>query len=793
MKSTNRFNSVYSDATGIALENRHAQISIYAIAEALANDSTIEKVYADKGYQHVLESIKHIAFSQLTIPPVVDESVDKCWSNAGLPRKITKDGSTETLLRAAEQMSRDMPHMRDEPELHLSSLFVVMTYMSNNAFNVIAKKVLEKDDTYMATIANELLRIEFNDAGQRYTAHLVFSLSPFKSQATPGQTYSTMEDMDDVQEDSKEMPKFLTDMLEEAKKDPKPFIGRTQEVEDLINCLGRKDKPNAMLVGEPGVGKTDICRGLALKILDGSVAQTLKGVKFYRMDVAGMVAGSQYRGMFEERLKKTLEFLTDDENRPLVFIDETHTVIGAGSAKGSMDASNILKPYLTKGNIRFIGATTANEFKCFVEKDSAFMRRWQKVMVNEPNEQDAIAMLKGSKSAYEKFHGLKISNACCEAAVKLSEKHMHDRFLPDKAIDILDQTCSRVKNQGGKKLILDDITETVSRLCHIPKQSMDEDELEKVRHLDTKLSAQVFGQNEAIGKVVEAIQMAKIGLNDETKPIGNFLFVGPSGVGKTEIAKQLAANMGIDFLRFDMSEYMESHSVAKLIGSPAGYVGYDDGGLLIEQVRNHPHCVLLFDEIEKAHPAVFDVFLQMLDNGIVTDSKGRKADFRNTVIIMTSNAGNTNLTPKVGFGQTNEASRETSMDALRHIMRPELLGRISEENIVQVNALCPEVSRKIAKKELKMLTMRLKTKGYTVSYSDEAIDKLVELGVSSKYGARELQKAIDVHIKRLVTKQILSNKMPKNSIIVIENDKFAIQEPDVVEAPDMIAAIEQTK
>ena len=503
-----------------------------------------------------------------------------------------------------------------------------------------------------------------------------------------------------------------------------------------------------------------------------------------------MVAGSQYRGQFEDRLKKTMEWLAEDPNRPIAFIDETHMVIGAGSAEGSMDASNILKPYLTSGKIRFIGATTATEFKKFVEKDTAFMRRWQKVNVSEPSEKDAIAILKGSKSAYENFHNVKIPVNACEAAVKLSIKHMHDRFLPDKAIDILDQTCARVKVQQGKKILVDDITETVSRLCHIPKQTMEKSELDKVRNLDSKLAAQVFGQDEAINKVSEAIQMAKIGLNDENKPIGAFLFVGPSGVGKTEIAKQLASNMGINFIRFDMSEYMESHSAAKLIGAPAGYVGYEDGGILVEQVRNNPHSVLLFDEIEKAHPSVFDVFLQMLDNGIVKDNRGRVADFRNTVIILTSNAGNTSTTPKVGFGQTNGACRTSSLEALKKIMRPELLGRLSEENIVQFNKLSDEVARKVAKKELKLLTARMKTKGYNVTYSDEAIAQLVKLGISDTYGAREMQKAIETNVKRLVTRKILNGSMPARAVVVYKNDKFDVEEATVIDIPEALSVVQ---
>lgn len=793
MKNSQKMNILLSEATQMALDYNHAQVTLYDIARALAYTPIIKEAFSKNGYKSWLELLQNTADFDMTLPPKVDTQVDKCWQAAGLSRKITVSEKVEEFFSFMEQRTvASMPSPTQAMECRLYHLFVGLTFAANNAFNLVARNALKADSSFVDNIANYLIRMEFLDIGIDKAPRVVFntaSLLPADAQTRVSANTNNSETQTQNRED---MPSYLTDMVEEAKNDTKPFVGRTQEVEDLINCLNRKDKPNAMLVGEPGVGKTDICRGLARKVAADDITSTLQGVSIYRVDVAGMVAGSQYRGQFEERLKNTMEWLAEDPNRPIAFIDETHMVIGAGSAEGSMDASNILKPYLTSGKIRFIGATTATEFKKFVEKDTAFMRRWQKVNVNEPSEKDAIAILKGSKSAYESFHNVKIPVNVCEAAVKLSIKHMHDRFLPDKAIDILDQTCARVKVQQGKKILVDDITETVSRLCHIPKQTMEKSELDKVRNLDSKLASQVFGQDEAINKVSEAIQMAKIGLNDETKPIGAFLFVGPSGVGKTEIAKQLAANMGINFLRFDMSEYMESHSAAKLIGAPAGYVGYEDGGLLVEQVRNNPHSVLLFDEIEKAHPSVYDVFLQMLDNGMVKDNRGRVADFRNTVIIMTSNAGNTSTTPKVGFGQTNEACRTTSIDALKRIMRPEMLGRLSEENIVQFNKLNDEVARKVAKKELKLLTARMKSKGYHVTYSEEAINQLVKLGISDTYGAREMQKTIETHIKRLVTRKILNGSMPARAVVVYENNKFDIEEATVIDIPDAMSVVEAT-
>lgn len=571
---------------------------------------------------------------------------------------------------------------------------------------------------------------------------------------------------------------FSTDLLAIAREDDKPFIGREKEIASLMQCLERRDKPNAILAGAPGVGKTDIVRGLAKKIVNGEVPEQLKDVNLLLIDVPGMVAGSEFRGMFEKRLKATLEMACKME-RPILFIDEIHTVLGAGaSSGGSMDAANILKPYLTEGKIRVIGATTTDEYRQHVEKDAAFMRRFQKIDVTEPSAKEAVEILCGVKEAYETFHNVKLTKETIKTAVDLSVRYMHDKFLPDKAIDVMDQTCARVKLNGEKKITVADIEETVSALCHIPATTVQKDELSKVRTLDKKLKEQVFGQEEAIDKITEAVQMSKAGLNDENKPIGTFLFVGPSGVGKTEIAKQLAANLGIDFIRFDMSEYGESHSVAKLIGSPAGYVGYEDGGLLVESVRQKPHAVLLFDEIEKAHSDIYKIFLQIFDYGMLSDNKGRKADFRNTIIIMTSNAGNAVAEKSaIGFGgmlMDNKIAKrvDASMKAIAEIMPPELRGRISAT--VVFNPLNNDVSKLIVQKELKKLTLKLKVKGTNVKYTDATIDKLVEMGVSTQYGAREIQRVIDNEIKKMFVKQIISGKNKGDCTVDVVDGKFAI-------------------
>jgi ATP-dependent Clp protease ATP-binding subunit ClpA len=571
-----------------------------------------------------------------------------------------------------------------------------------------------------------------------------------------------------------EISEFCRDLLYAAEQDNKPFVGRASELASLMQCLERRDKPNAILAGPPGVGKTDIVRGLARKIIDGEVPEQLRDVHLYSVDIPGMLAGTQFRGDFEKRLKDTIEAACKKE-RPILFIDEIHMVLGAGKTMdSSMDAANILKPYLTEGKIRVIGATTADEYRKYVEKDAAFMRRFQKIDVSEPSPKDAVTILNGIKPAYEAFHGVKIPKEALQTAVDLSVRHMHDRFLPDKAIDIIDQTCARVKLDQGKKVTIGDIEVTVSELCHIPAHTLQKDEMSKVRTLDKNLKSQVFGQDEAIDKLTEAVQMAKAGLCDETKPIGSFLFVGPSGVGKTEVSKQLASNLGIDFIRFDMSEYAEPHAVAKLIGSPAGYVGYEDGGILVEQIRQHPNSVVLFDEIEKAHPDIYKIFLQILDYGMLSDNKGRKADFRNTVIIMTSNAGNAAAEKRrVGFGESAVADRKAvSMNAVKDLMAPELRGRITAT--IVFSPLNIDVAKMIVNKELKKLTAMLKAKGIAVTYTDAAIEQIVKQGVSTQYGAREIQRVIDREVKTMFVKKIISGKADKNYTVDVVNGKFTI-------------------
>lgn len=688
--------------------------------------------------------------------PKISNTLLQRFSNANVERQMRMGIEAQKVLLHASELAKGNTWRTN----YLEVSHLLMAILSSGGCKALSRRFNSKNETNNAVLNKFLSKVIAYEAKER-------GIAPSRV------TFSIARDTEKKRDESK-ISDFCSDMLAAAEDDDKPFVGRLNELAALMECLERRDKPNAILTGAPGVGKTDVVRGLAKKIINGDVPEQLKNVNLYCVDIPGMLAGTQFRGDFEKRLKDMIEAAVKTD-RPILFIDEIHMVLGAGKTMdSSMDAANILKPYLTEGKIRVIGATTKDEFRKYVEKDAAFMRRFQEIDVSEPSPSEAVTILEGVRPAYEAFHGVHINKDAMKAAVDLSVRHMHDRFLPDKAIDLIDQTCAHVKLDKGKKITVSDIEHTVAKLCKVPAQTIQKDEMAKVRTLDTDLKAQVFGQDEAIDKITEAVQMSKAGLCDETKPIGSFLFVGPSGVGKTEVSKQLAKNLGIDFIRFDMSEYAEAHSVAKLIGSPAGYVGYDDGGLLVEQIRQHPNSVVLFDEIEKAHPEIYKIFLQVLDYGMLSDSKGRKADFRNTIIIMTSNAGNSAAEkPRIGFGEKAAADRNaTSMKAIQELMAPELRGRITAT--VVFNPLNVDVAKLIVKKELKSLTAKLKLKKINVKYTDATIEKLVEKGISAQYGAREIQRVIDSEIKKMFVKQIISGNVNGDCTVDVVNGEFVI-------------------
>ena len=643
----------------------------------------------------------------------------------------------------------------------------------------------------------------------------------------------------------------LTKKAEEGKLDP--IIGRKTEIERVIQILSRRTKNNPCLIGEPGVGKTAAVEGLAEKIVSGDVPETLKGKRVVTMDISGMVAGSKYRGDFEERIKKALEE-AKKAGDVILFIDEIHTIVGAGAAEGAIDAANILKPLLARGEIRLIGATTLNEYRKYIEKDAALERRFSPVTISEPSEKDTIKILKGLRDKFEAHHGVEITDEAIEAAVKMSIRYINDRYLPDKAIDLIDEAASRAKlktftepdslkklqeeiekvenekeeavriqkfekaaslrdkqkelkekyekeqkkwqNKNDKtitNITEENVAEVISSWTGIPAKKITEDENVRLKNLEKTLHKRVIGQDEAVEAVAKAIRRGRVGLKDPKRPIGSFLFLGPTGVGKTELSKALAESLFGDenaMIRIDMSEYMEAHSVSKLIGSPPGYVGFDEGGQLTEKIRRKPYSVILFDEIEKAHPDVMNMLLQILEDGRLTDSQGRTVNFKNTVIIMTSNIGARLITDKktLGFSKTNKDNKEKEesskkeyedikkevMDALKKELRPEFINRIDE--IIVFHKLTDNEISKIIDIMLKEVTTRLEAQKIKIELEPEVKELIASKGIDKNFGARPLRRTIQSVLEDRLAEEILDGNLKKNKTnkIGVKNGKIVI-------------------
>ena len=546
------------------------------------------------------------------------------------------------------------------------------------------------------------------------------------------------------------------------------LIGRTEEVNRTIQVLCRRSKNNPLYVGDPGVGKTAIAEGLAKRIVEGDVPEVLADARIFALDMGALIAGTRYRGDFEERLKQVVKELEETEGAVL-FIDEIHTVIGAGATSGgAMDASNLLKPALSNGSIRCIGSTTYKEFRQFFEKDRALVRRFQKIDINEPSLDDAVEIMKGLKPYFEDFHKVKYSDDAIKSAVELSSRYINDRKLPDKAIDVVDETGARqmlVPEAKRKKTInVTDIEETIATMARIPPKPSSKDDEMVLANLEKELKRVVYGQDLAMEALASSIKLARAGLREPDKPIGAYLFSGPTGVGKTEVAKQLAASMGVEMLRFDMSEYMERHTVSRLIGAPPGYVGFDQGGLLTDGVDQHPHCVLLLDEIEKAHPDLYNILLQVMDHGKLTDHNGKQIDFRNVVLIMTTNAGASDAQKNaIGFGSQKREGDD--MEAINRLFTPEFRNRL--DAIIPFGPLPVPVIHKVVQKFVMQLETQLTERGVTFELHDDAIAWLADKGYDERMGARPLARVIQEHIKKPLADEVLFGKLKDGGTVKV--------------------------
>jgi len=565
------------------------------------------------------------------------------------------------------------------------------------------------------------------------------------------------------------LAKYCVDLNDKARKgEVDPLIGRDHEVERCVQVLCRRRKNNPLLVGDPGVGKTAIAEGLARKIVDGEIPEVLSGATIYSLDLGSLLAGTRYRGDFEERLKAVMKELEDHPDA-ILFIDEIHTVIGAGATSGgAMDASNLLKPALQGGKLRCMGSTTYKEFRQHFEKDRALARRFQKIDVNEPSVEDSIKILKGLKPYFEDHHDVRYTSDAIKTAVELSARYIHDRKLPDKAIDVIDEAGAAQhllpESKRRKTISTKEIEAVVAKIARIPSKTVSKGDAETLRDLETALKRVVFGQDQAIDALSSAIKLSRAGLREPEKPIGNYLFAGPTGVGKTEVAKQLADTLGVELLRFDMSEYMEKHAISRLIGAPPGYVGFDQGGLLTDGVDQHPHCVLLLDEIEKAHPDVYNILLQVMDHGKLTDHNGRTVDFRNVILIMTTNAGAAEQAKSaIGFGRDRREGEDTA--AIERTFSPEFRNRL--DAVISFGPLSKAVILQVVDKFVLQLEAQLMDRNVMIELTKPAAEWLAEKGYDDRMGARPLARVIQEYIKKPLAEELLFGKLAKGGLVKV--------------------------
>ena len=721
--------NIFAQAVNYAKNSRHEYLTLEHIFLMLLNDETIESLFIDLGVD------TNKLFDELK--KYVDENTPKLPENANEEpvETISLTSTIEYMVAHTQTSGRANANVED--------MFVAIL----------------KDEKSYATYMLRKLGIQRVDI-----------LEEISHKSNEDSNNSSN---DDNQVDNKVLEKNSTELVSLAKKgEIDPVIGRELEISRVIEILSRRKKNNPILVGEPGVGKTAIAEGLALEIANQKVPEFLLKSKVFSIDMGSMLAGTKYRGDFEKKLKTLLKEVSKIPNS-ILFIDEIHTIVGAGSVGGSaMDASNILKPLLANGKLRCIGATTFAEFRNDFSKDKALSRRFAKVDINEPSIEDSITILEGLKSKYEEYHGVKYSKKAIESAVELSKKYITDRFLPDCAIDVIDEvgaskkielsTHLKTKSTQNITITQKDIENTVAKMAHIPSSNATKSDISLLKNLEKNMQKRVFGQDKAIVSIVQSIKRNKAGLGLDKKPIGSFLFTGPTGVGKTEVAKELSIQLGIHFERFDMSEYMEAHTVSRLIGAPAGYVGFEQGGLLTEAIRKHPHTVLLLDEIEKAHPDLMSILLQVMDNAQLTDNSGNKADFQNVILIMTSNLGATEANV-MGFTK-NEKLNENK--AVNKFFAPEFRNRL--DGIVSFEPLSIDIVTMVVGKFIEDLEKQLSDKKIFINITQKAKKELALLGYDKTMGARPLNRVISDKIKNVLTDEILFGKLKKGGIVKID-------------------------
>ena len=724
--------------------------------------------YAQKkaiSYRHEFITPEHLLSAFLEQSPFAN-ALNMCFCDAQELAFSLENYFTEELESVPADMDYELEVSTQLNEL-IQHAYLMIDYSSAEALNVphLVQSMLQLKESWACHILKEALEED---------------LPEFISQLIS--RYEEVEVEDDLQtspqEKSEPWRNFVT-CLNDCLQDHNPLIGREAELERTIQVLCRKEKNNPLHVGEPGVGKTSLAYGLAARIEAREVPERLLDCRIYELDLGTLLAGTQYRGDFEKRLKTIMEGVRN-EGRAIIYIDEIHNLIGAGrTGDGSMDASNMLKPYLESGDIRFIGSTTYEEYNRYFARSKGLVRRFQQIDILEPSIEETIHIVEGLKEKYEKFHGVTYQPDVIPYAVKASVRYISDRFLPDKAIDLVDEAGAyrEIHPIPSGEQIVDKtlITDVLARICKVDALAMKEEDTTSLETLHARISAKIYGQEEAVRQVVEAVQMSKAGLLDENKPLASLLFVGPTGVGKTEVAKVLASELGISLQRFDMSEYTEKHTVAKLIGSPAGYVGYEDGGLLTDAIRKTPNCVLLLDEIEKAHPDVFNILLQVMDYAVLTDNKGRKADCRHVVLIMTSNAGaQFARQASIGFSSQITAG-EAMLKQVKKTFKPEFINRLSAT--VVFHDMSREMASLILDKKLGELSSKLAARQIEMELSPEARNWLLQRGFLPEYGAREMNRVIASHLKPLLMREILfgSLKSGGKTCIQVDKDQLVLQ------------------